>query len=126
MHMGTLDLTVVAIYTIVLLTLAQWVSREKAGHEKDSSDYFLAGRSLPWWTVGESLIAANISAEQIIGMSGSAWVMGIVIGACVWLAACGCGRACWVSACYRGYICKGLIFRYRVFLLRAEILSVPN
>lgn len=87
MHLGTLDLSVVAIYAIVLLVLAQWVSREKAGHEKDSSDYFLAGRALPWWAIGASLIAANISAEQIIGMSGSAWVMGIAIGAYEWMAA---------------------------------------
>ena len=87
MHLGTLDLSVVAIYAIVLLVLAQWVSREKAGHVKDSSDYFLAGRALPWWAIGASLIAANISAEQIIGMSGSAWVMGIAIGAYEWMAA---------------------------------------
>ncbi len=87
MSLGTLDLTVVAVYAIVLLVLAQWVSREKAGHEKDSSDYFLAGRALPWWAIGASLIAANISAEQIIGMSGSAWVMGIAIGAYEWMAA---------------------------------------
>jgi len=87
MHMGTLDLSVVAIYAIALLVLAQWVSREKAGHKKDSSDYFLAGRALPWWAIGASLIAANISAEQIIGMSGSAWVMGIAIGAYEWMAA---------------------------------------
>lgn len=87
MHMEALDLTVVAIYAIVLLGLAQWVSRENAGHKKDSSDYFLAGRALPWWAVGASLIAANISAEQIIGMSGSAWVMGIAIGAYEWMAA---------------------------------------
>jgi SSS family solute:Na+ symporter len=86
-HLGTLDLTVVAVYAIVLLVLAQWVSREKAGHQKDSSDYFLAGRALPWWAIGASLIAANISAEQIIGMSGSAWVMGIAIGAYEWMAA---------------------------------------
>jgi len=87
MNLGTLDLSVVAIYAIVLLVLAQWVSREKAGHEKDSSDYFLAGRALPWWAIGASLIAANISAEQIIGMSGSAYVMGIAIGAYEWMAA---------------------------------------
>ena len=87
MHLEILDLTVVAIYAIVLLVLAQWVSREKSGHQKDSSDYFLAGRALPWWAIGASLIAANISAEQIIGMSGSAWVMGIAIGAYEWMAA---------------------------------------
>ena len=87
MNLQTLDLTVVAIYAVVLLLLAQWVSREKTGHEKDSSDYFLAGRNLPWWAIGASLIAANISAEQIIGMSGSAYVMGIAIGAYEWMAA---------------------------------------
>ena len=48
MHLGTLDLTIVAIYAIILLVLAQWVSREKAGHQKNSSDYYLAGRALPW------------------------------------------------------------------------------
>ena len=70
MNLGSLDLAVVAIYAIVLLVLAQWVSREKAGHKKDSSDYFLAGRALPWWAIGASLIAANISTEQFVGMSG--------------------------------------------------------
>jgi SSS family solute:Na+ symporter len=87
MYLQALDYTVVAIYAIALLTIAQWVSREKAGHQKDTSDYFLAGRALPWWAIGASLIAANISAEQIIGMSGSAWVMGIAIGAYEWMAA---------------------------------------
>lgn len=87
MHLETLDFVVVAIYAVSLLTLAQWVSREKAGHKKNTQDYFLAGRALPWWAIGASLIAANISAEQIIGMSGSAFVMGIAIGAYEWMAA---------------------------------------
>ncbi len=87
MNLQSLDLTVVAVYAILLMILAHWVSREKAGHEKNSSDYFLAGRALPWWAIGASLIAANISAEQIIGMSGSAWVMGIAIGAYEWMSA---------------------------------------
>ncbi len=87
MHLETLDFVVVAIYAVSLLALAQWVSREKAGHEKNTQDYFLAGRALPWWAIGASLIAANISAEQIIGMSGSAFVMGIAIGAYEWMAA---------------------------------------
>ena len=68
MNLQTIDYTVVIIYGVFLLILAQWVSREKAGHEKNTQDYFLAGRSLPWWAIGASLIAANISAEQIIGM----------------------------------------------------------
>ncbi|HSD69917.1 MAG TPA: sodium/sugar symporter [Woeseiaceae bacterium] len=87
MHLELLDLSVVAVYAVVLLILAQWVSREKPGHRKDARDYFLASRDLPWWAIGASLIAANISAEQIIGMSGSAWVMGIAIGVYEWTAA---------------------------------------
>jgi SSS family solute:Na+ symporter len=87
MHLGTLDFAVVAIYAISLLFIAQWVSREKAGHQKDTKDYFLAGRALPWWAIGASLIAANISAEQIIGMSGSAYVMGIAIASYEWMGA---------------------------------------
>jgi len=87
MHLGTLDFTVVAIYAFALLFIAQWVSREKSGHQKDTKDYFLAGRALPWWAIGASLIAANISAEQIIGMSGSAFVMGIAIASYEWMAA---------------------------------------
>lgn len=87
MQLHPIDLTVVVAYALMLLVVAQLVSREKAGHQKDSSDYFLAGRELPWWAIGASLIAANISAEQIIGMSGSAWVLGIAIGAYEWMAA---------------------------------------
>jgi SSS family solute:Na+ symporter len=87
MHLQSLDYTVVIVYGILLLILAQWVSREKAGHQKTTQDYFLAGRALPWWAIGASLIAANISAEQIIGMSGSAYLMGFAIASYEWMAA---------------------------------------
>src|SRR5210317_978505 len=85
--LSTLDISIVAAYAIGLFVLAQWVSREESGHQKDTKDYFLAGRSLPWWAIGASLIAANISAEQIIGMSGSAYVLGIAIASYEWMAA---------------------------------------
>ena len=87
MHLSTLDLVVVAVYAVFIVTLAQIVSREKAGHQKNSQDYFLASRSLPWWAIGTSLIAANISAEQIIGMSGSGYAIGLGIASYEWMAA---------------------------------------
>lgn len=87
MHLAAIDFVVVGIYAVSLLALAQWVSREPGNHRKDTKDYFLAGRALPWWAIGASLIAANISAEQIIGMSGSAFVMGIAIASYEWMAA---------------------------------------
>ena len=85
--LATLDITVVAIYALSLFMLAQWVSRERPGHEKNENDYFLASKSLPWWAIGASLIAANISAEQIIGMSGSGYAIGLAIASYEWMAA---------------------------------------
>src|SRR4051812_45058097 len=87
MSLSPIDLTVVIIYAIGIFSLAQWVSREKAGHEKDTSDYFLASKNLPWWAIGASLIAANISAEQIVGMSGSGYAIGLAIASYEWMAA---------------------------------------
>jgi SSS family solute:Na+ symporter len=81
------DLAVIAVYAVSIFVLAQWVSREKGTHKKDAQDYFLAGRTLPWWAIGTSLIAANISAEQIIGMSGSGYVIGLGIASYEWMAA---------------------------------------
>jgi SSS family solute:Na+ symporter len=87
MQLATIDIVVVVAYAIGIFALAQYVSREKAGHQKDTSDYFLASRSLPWWAIGASLIAANISAEQIVGMSGSGYVIGLAIASYEWMAA---------------------------------------
>ncbi|HEX8301383.1 sodium/sugar symporter [Sphingomonas sp.] len=85
--LSQIDLIVVIVYAIGIFGLAQWVSREKAGHEKDTSDYFLASKSLPWWAIGASLIAANISAEQIVGMSGSGYKLGLAVASYEWMSA---------------------------------------
>lgn len=81
MILNGIDIAVLVVYTAVLLFVAYWVSRDEKGHEKNANDYFLASKSLPWWAIGASLIAANISAEQIIGMSGSGYVIGMGIAA---------------------------------------------
>jgi SSS family solute:Na+ symporter len=86
-RLSPIDLAVIAIYAVSIFALAQWVSREKGTHKKDAQDYFLASRALPWWAIGTSLIAANISAEQIIGMSGSGYVIGLGIASYEWMAA---------------------------------------
>ncbi|MNU39816.1 Sodium/glucose cotransporter [compost metagenome] len=87
MSLATVDLVILAIYGIAIFGLAQWVSRDKGGGRKTSTDYFMASKSLPWWAIGASLIAANISAEQIIGMSGSGYVIGLGIASYEWMAA---------------------------------------
>ena len=87
MKLSALDTAIVCGYAVFIFILAQWVSREKGSHQKDAQDYFLASRALPWWAIGTSLIAANISAEQIIGMSGSGYVIGLGIASYEWMAA---------------------------------------
>ena len=87
MHLATIDIVVLVVYASGLFALAQYVSRSKGGAEKTSSDYFLASKSLPWWAIGASLIAANISAEQIVGMSGSGYAIGLAISSYEWMAA---------------------------------------
>ena len=77
----TIDYVVFVAYLAILIFLGFFLSRSTDGKEKDSKDYFLAGNTLTWWAVGASLIAANISAEQFIGMSGTAFASGIAIAA---------------------------------------------
>jgi len=82
-----LDYVIFIGYALLILGVGLWVSRDKKGHEKNAEDYFLAGKSLPWWAIGASLIAANISAEQFIGMSGSGFALGLAIASYEWMAA---------------------------------------
>ncbi len=87
MTLETIDIVIIIGYALALLGIALAVSREPAGHDKNTEDYFLAGRALPWWAIGASLIASNISAEQIIGQSGEGFAIGIAIAAYEWQAA---------------------------------------
>ncbi len=87
MSLSGLDILVFAAYCALILGIGLWVSRDKEGHQKNAEDYFLASKSLPWWAIGASLIAANISAEQFIGMSGSGFAIGLAIASYEWMAA---------------------------------------
>lgn len=82
-----LDYAIFIGYAIMILTIGLYVSRNKKGKQKNAEDYFLASKSLPWWAIGASLIAANISAEQFIGMSGSGFASGLAIASYEWMAA---------------------------------------
>ncbi|MBN1378149.1 MAG: sodium/sugar symporter [Gammaproteobacteria bacterium] len=87
MKLSPIDLTIFVGYCLLIIAIGLLVSREKTGHSKDSKDYFLASKALPWWAIGASLIAANISAEQFIGMSGSGFAIGLAIASYEWMAA---------------------------------------
>lgn len=87
MTLETIDVVIIIGYALALLGIALAVSREPKGRDKNTEDYFLAGRALPWWAIGASLIASNISAEQIIGQSGQGFAVGMAIAAYEWQAA---------------------------------------
>ena len=82
-----IDFAILGVYALLLIGIGLWVSRTKKGQTKTAEDYFLASKALPWWAIGSSLIAANISAEQFIGMSGSGFAGGLAIASYEFMAA---------------------------------------
>ena len=87
--MNTIEVILFVGAVVGVIGLGIWKSSsEDTGGVKTASDYFLAGRGLSWWLVGFSLIAANISTEQFVGMSGSSanW-LGMAIASYEWMAA---------------------------------------
>jgi SSS family solute:Na+ symporter len=84
-----LELVLFSTAVIGVISFGIWKARDEMhGAEAGASGYFLAGRGLSWWLVGFSLIAANISTEQFVGMSGSAanW-LGMAVASYEWMAA---------------------------------------
>lgn len=80
-----LDLVIFFVFIGCVIALGLYKSK---GEGKDSESFFLAGRGLKWWLIGVSLIAANISSEQFVGMSGQAAdYLGMAIGSYEWMAA---------------------------------------
>ena len=76
-----LDFFLFALYLVANIALGLWVARRKTG---DARGYFLAGDRLPWYAIGGSIIAANISTEHFIGMVGVAYAVGFVVAQWEW------------------------------------------
>ncbi|WP_274878379.1 sodium:solute symporter family transporter [Vibrio harveyi] len=89
--MGILDITVALAFMIAVIGVGMIKSKPAtngANSDNGAADYFLAGRGLSWWLIGFSLIAANISAEQFVGMSGQgAGLEGLSVASWEWIAA---------------------------------------
>jgi SSS family solute:Na+ symporter len=83
----TYDYIVFFVYFVIVSAYGFWIYYKKKSATGGSKDYFLAEGSLTWWAIGASLIASNISAEQMIGMSGSGFKLGLAISAYEWMAA---------------------------------------
>jgi SSS family solute:Na+ symporter len=81
------DYIVFIIYFLIVSIYGYWVYRRKHNLDVTSKGYFLAEGTLTWWAIGASLIASNISAEQMVAMNGSGFSMGLAISAYEWMAA---------------------------------------
>jgi SSS family solute:Na+ symporter len=110
MTFGLMDLAVFIIFVVSVVSLGLLKSR----NEKSGEDYFLAGRGLKWWLIGFSLIAANISTEQFVGMSGNAAShVGLAIASYEWMAAI---TLVVVAFCFLPYFLKAGIYTMPEFL----------
>jgi len=103
-----LDQSLFVLYLGFTLFLGLWVARRKA---TTSREYFLAGERLPWYAIGGSIIAANISTEHFIGMVGAAYAVGFVVAQWEW------GNWFTFSA---------LIWIFLPFYLRGGIYTMPE
>lgn len=106
--LAPLDYAAFSGYFLTLCAIAFFAGR----HKKASAEsYFLAGRSLPWYVVGTSFVAANISTEQFIGMVGAAYVFGVCVAMSDW------GNIWSFSL---------LIWFFIPFLLASKVFTIPE
>ena len=80
--LSTIDLSIVVIYFVVTVVFGIAISRR----QETAADFFLAGRTMPWWIVGLSLFASNISSTTLVGLAGEGYASGIAVFNYEWMA----------------------------------------
>jgi SSS family solute:Na+ symporter len=81
-QLATVDYVVLALYFAVIFAIGWYFSRR----ERNTADYFLAGRDVAWWAIGASLFSSNIGSEHFIGLAGTGASSGLATGHFEWLA----------------------------------------
>src|SRR5438093_6297615 len=82
-QLGLIDYVILAIYFVFVLGIGWALKR----YMKTSSDFFLAGRSIPAWIAGLAFISANLGAQEVIGMAASGAKYGMMTSHFYWLGA---------------------------------------
>jgi solute:Na+ symporter, SSS family len=106
--LGWIDWALLLLYLAGTLGVGLWVGRKL----KTGTDYFLAGRRLPWWAVGVSLVATDIGATDLIGEGGATYSFGLAAGNFEWI---GCVPAMIVAA-----------FVFIPFFHRTGVTTIPE
>ncbi len=107
-QLTSVDYLVIVAYLAATMVIGLWVG----SYVRSGSDFFLAGRSLPWWAVGMSLVATDIGGTDLIGVGGDAYRHGIVMGNFEWI---GCIPAMLVGA-----------FVFIPHLWRCRVTTIPE
>lgn len=107
-QLTSVDYLVILAYLAATMAIGLWVG----SYVRSGSDFFLAGRSLPWWAVGMSLVATDIGGTDLIGVGGDAYRYGIVMGNFEWI---GCVPAMVVGA-----------FVFIPHLWRCKVTTIPE
>ena len=107
-QLTSIDYLVILSYLAATMVIGLWVG----SYVRSGSDFFLAGRSLPWWAVGMSLVATDIGGTDLMGVGGDAYRYGIVMGNFEWI---GCIPAMLVGA-----------FVFIPHLWRCRVTTIPE
>ncbi len=74
MNVNTLDIITIIAYFVITLGIGFWAGRDK---QKSAADYFISKKSLPWWAMGAAYVATGLNSEQLIGMNGMGYMIGL-------------------------------------------------
>lgn len=107
-HLTSTDYLVIISYLTATMAIGLWVG----SYVRSGSDFFLAGRSLPWWAIGMSLVATDIGGTDLVGVGGDAYRYGLVMGNFEWI---GCVPAMLVAA-----------FVFIPHLWRCKVTTIPE
>ncbi|MGI8966730.1 MAG: sodium:solute symporter family transporter, partial [Limisphaerales bacterium] len=80
-HLHAADLIIFVLYMVATVSLGFWVARKG---KNTAQGYFLGNKTIPWFVIGASMVAADISSEQFISNVGGAYKHGIVLAAGDW------------------------------------------
>ncbi len=83
MHAATIDIVIIAVYILGITAFGIWIGYRKSS---SSQQYFLANKSLGWFTVGAAVFTSNISTIHLVGLAAGGAKDGMVIGNFEWMA----------------------------------------
>lgn len=105
---NTLDIITVVAYFIFILAIGFWSGRKK---KDTASDYFISKKSIPWWAIGAAYVATGLNSEQLIGMNGMGYLIGLPLVNSYLIAI---------------FVYIGLIFLFFPLYLRNDIVTMPQ